>query len=235
MIVWATDAHIFDDRHADLLAEFYEYVDKTKPATLILSEWADPWQAKWEDILVTVPWSFLQHVVAQRCDEGLQTVYIKGNHDWTIKQRHLPGAVIVNKWLIEYPECTYEFRHGWERDIVWRWPVSNIAFWIADHAPWLMLPIYRMLYGPTPTEVKAAVDEGTTPAQDWTAHVGFIHYLWQVHADKAKRRVILGHTHNLWPFDGLIADGGAFCEDKAWLEIDHADIAVKHLTSAATR
>ena len=64
------------------------------------------------------------------------------------------------------------------------------------------------------------------PIQDWTLHVGTIHTAWRERAAKTKRRLVFGHTHCLWPFDGLIADAGAFYEDKSWFQISRDEIKV---------
>jgi len=228
VIIFATDAHQYDDSDLALLTRFYDYVRVKQPRLFILGgDWGDPWKAPWEQILATQSWAGLQSLAHVRADAGLQTVYLRGNHDHSIRQGYLPGATIVNRFI----DGQYEFVHGWQRDVTWRWPLSLIAFWIADHLPGLMVPIHSRLFGPTPGAEKPNPQIVGRPieladvllyevrAQDWNLHFGLIHTAWREHSNKHKRRVVIGHTHCLWPFDGMIADGGALYEDRSFLEI----------------
>ncbi len=245
--VFCTDAHIYDDSLFHPTSRFYQTVKDAR--VLILSEWWDPWKAPWAQIQATESWAAFQQFTHERADRGLQTIYIPGNHDTPFRKEWAPYATVTNKWVEEYPDCIYEFHHGWERDFIWgglgKIPgIAPLAFWIADHLPSLMVPIHTRLFGPTPGTEKpseavmdfmarhyllspAAISAGVDVLnQDWNLHVGTIHTLWREYAVKTGRRVILGHSHCLWDFDGLIADGGAFYEDKAYLAIDGEKIEI---------
>jgi hypothetical protein len=231
-LAFMSDAHVYDDSLLSLMTAFYDRMREERPRVLILTETWDPWKAPWAQIQATQTWAGFQALTHERADAGLTTVYIPGNHDTPFKKEWAPYAIVTNKWIESYPDCIYEFRHGWERDASWKWPLSAIAFWIADHCPSLMVPIHRALFGPTPAETKpnptikgreitlTDVLQYEAMEQNWNLHVGIIHTLWREYAAKQGRRIILGHSHCLWDFDGLIADGGAYYEDRAWLAID---------------
>jgi len=226
VIIFATDPHIKDDSRLDFIRCWCRYVTGARPDTLILGgDFYDPWQAPWRDILALQAWAEVQTMIRNRDDAGLPTYYIRGNHDHDCPQ--IDGAEMVNKVIID----GWEFRHGWERDPVWKYAgISRIAFWIADHCPSLMLPIYKALY-PTPAASLQVVSKSSFDAlevaEQWTLHTGGIHLLWRQHADSVGRRVCIGHTHCLW-IDPLVCDGGSLSYGQ-WLEIDGEKVSVKTL------
>jgi UDP-2,3-diacylglucosamine pyrophosphatase LpxH len=60
-IITASDFHICDDSNFNKIYEFYRIIKSSKPDKLILlGDIADPWKAKWEEILETKSWKLLK-------------------------------------------------------------------------------------------------------------------------------------------------------------------------------
>ncbi len=210
MIICASDLHLYCEN--PFVREWTRYVMGQKPALLVLNgDIADPWKSSWATILGLQSWADIQTLVRNRDDAGYPTVYIKGNHDYGIKQEYLEGAEILNRFEIG----DFEFRHGWERDGVWL-TINKPAFWIADHFPSLAVRIHKLLYGELPTGANPI--DALELYEAWNLHVGMIHTLWREYADRNHKKVVIGHSHCQWT-DPLLIDCGALYMGQ-WVTID---------------
>ena len=210
MIIVASDLHLYCEN--PFVREWTRYVTGQNPALLVLNgDIADPWKSSWETILGLQSWADIQTLVRNRDDAGYPTVYIRGNHDYGIKQEYLEGAEILNRFEIG----DFEFRHGYEMDAIWT-VIQKPAFFIADKFPWLALRIHRLLYGEMPLAKSpiAALDI----YESWNLHVGAIHTLWREYADRNHKKLVIGHTHTQWN-DPLLTDCGALYMGQ-WVTID---------------
>jgi len=214
VIIVGSDLHLYCEN--PFVREWCRYVMGQNPALLVLNgDIADPWKVPWSTILGLQSWADIQTLVRNRDDAGYPTVYIRGNHDYGIKQEYLEGAEILNRFEIG----DFEFRHGWERDAIWTL-INKPAFWIADHFPALAIRIHKMLYGEMNPKPAVSID-ALDVYESWNLHVGAIHTLWREYADRNKKKLIIGHSHCQWN-DPLLTDCGALYMGQ-WVEMgEHA-------------
>jgi predicted phosphodiesterase len=249
-IISASDFHIEDDSHLDAVLEFYNMVMEEKPNLLVLNgDIGDPWKAKWHDILQTESWVYLRRLTRIRSFEGLKNVCINRNHDYNMKQEHLPFAELKGSYRVG----NFMFLHGWEFDITWRglgkiWGVAPIAFWLSMNMPKLMIPIYKLLYGnKTPAKEKEEAitiagggislieaggvsmlrwghpEDGLEKLDEWNKHIGIMHGRAMNYAVKNNVVLIMGHTHCPTNYNYKIFDDGDMVDSFSYVYIETND------------
>lgn len=246
-IINVSDFHTWNDNHLDSMIEFCNIVYVEKPDLLVLNgDIGDPWKDSWGNITKTKSWITLNRLCADRFVDGLRTVYIEGNHDNNIKKEYLHYVNIKRS----HKEGNYLFMHGWEFDISWRglgkiWGIASIAFWISIHAPWLMVPLYRLLYGKsTPSKEKEKAMrtvlelnpfesfeiDGIEGLNEWSYHIGVMHLRAMDYAIKNNVTLVMGHTHYPTNFNNIVFDSGDMEDSFSYVYIDGEDIEVRYLS-----
>lgn len=256
-IIGASDFHTWNDDHLDSMIEFCDVVYTEKPDLLVLDgDIGDPWKDSWQNITKTKSWKALNRLCADRFVLGLRTVYIKRNHDSNASKEHLPYAEFKGN----HREGEYLFMHGWEFDVSWRglgkiWGIAPIAFWISIHASWLMLPVYRLLYGKsTPAKMKEKAiehaiagvtqteangvgmvrwghpEDGLEKLNDWSYHVGVMHMRAMEYAIKKNVVIIMGHTHYPTNYNDQVYDCGDMIDSFSYVYIDGDEVEIRYLS-----
>jgi hypothetical protein len=210
------DLHLWTDEQERNLLELIQEVERVNPDILVMDEVLDLWRRRLRDFPNLCVYQKLRGLVCRRHEAGKSTVYVKGNHDWSVKAEYMPYALLTNFYAVKVGRYNYHFYHGWEWDIAWGgWSgilfsgIHPIAFFIAKHFPQLMVPIYNCLFGrQSPGQTVPAQSAQDEMWNDWNLHVGIIHLRARQYAAKNRVRVLLGHTHCPTEFDGLIADHG---------------------------
>lgn len=243
---------VFSDSHISNTSNNLEPITKlcnkiiyNKPDLVVMNgDIFDPWKTKWEDIKKLAQYDTLEKMCLSRTKAGLPTVYIKGNHDWQIPQVILPATIKTAKYEASDCECKYIFIHGWTFDVIWQTPlVHDIAFLIADKAPWLMIPLYNALFRRSLPSVKKAMVSGKMrlveqqndqcaldeAMNDWNLHYATIQLRAAKYAHSKKARVITGHSHAPAAFNGLIADSGDLLDSNTYLDIIDNVVTLKKL------
>lgn len=206
-----SDLHIDgSDVRMDDVAELCRVIKALNPGLLIfLGDLGDRWKSLWPMILSSWSWSHIHQLVRDRDAAGLETVWVCDNHDHDAKPCYLSGATLCRSC----EDDRYIYRHGWELD--WSWGgigklpgIAPIAFFMADHLPGLMIPLYNLLFGRRHKTPGQTQPKRLEFSQAWSEHVGLIHLRAQSHAKKKGKGVIIGHTHCPRSFDGLMADCG---------------------------
>lgn len=215
------DSHIHDDSRLDVMNELYGIIRAERPNVLVLNgDIGDPYKAKWEDIIATKTWQGLASLVQQRAAIGYKDYYIHYNHDSNAKSSYLPRITLCNR----YQTGNIVVMHGYEFDGYWD-IVHPFAFWMAQHHPKLMIPVYNLLFrGKTPSRLK----HGTTQ-EDWNWKVETVHSRARSYAKNHNARLIIGHTHCPWVFDGFIANQGDMEDSFSYVTFNENAITLKTL------
>lgn len=225
-----SDLHIFDDSRFQKLTFLFEAVAEDDPDLLVLNgDIGDPWQASWRQILTTLSWGRLSALVERRQQQRKISIYLCDNHDHDAKARYLPSATLVRSYHAEIAGAEYLFRHGWEYSISWAGifglpGISPAAFWISKHAPWLMVPIYNLLFKrktPGTKKAQGKIDE-------WTLEIESVNALARKEAHKQQEMVIFGHTH--YPLvEKWIANDGDGTNDFSRIHISPSGVELRYL------
>jgi len=246
------DALTFSDTHDNGTTAYSQekailigYVRHELPDLLVMNgDIFDPWKAPWNTLKRSIFHDMVEDMIAERVRKCLYTIWIDRNHDYRPPKDFFsfgePYFHICKDYTATIQGKVYKWEHGWEYDITWGglWKIPGIypiAFFIAKHAPWLMVPLYNFLFRRnSPGVQRNYIDEMISEEQDlerinarlgylpefidsgieeWTWHYAIIHdrVRAQVHKDKIIRHI--GHTHYPWDFDGLMCDSGAGLED----------------------
>ena len=220
----SSDWHLWCDDRLDLVKEFCGVVRERKPEVLVFDgDLADEWKGNpgmnpWHVLVTTQSWTEVRRLTQQRANEGLFTVWVRGNHDSAAKDGYLPGVEICDRFMM----APFEFRHGWEFDIVWGGlggipGVQPLAWWLAENHPELALNIWQWLHSKTGADsprqqmkgmLEAEEREEVTLLDEWTLHVGLIHTRAMQYAMANKVRLVMGHTHNPMSYGDVLYDCG---------------------------
>lgn len=249
-----SSAMSFGDVHEDgsdsdmnIKLKLISFIAREKPPLLVIAgDNLDRWKASWDDLEKTIFCQELKNLIRERTNKCMMTVTIAKNHDHGIPKRIFKDVANsywyyeANNLIATVGKHTYKWMHGWEYDIAWG-GIGNvpgiypIAFWIAEHAPWLMIPLYRRLFGQNSSPgVGRAVIESDIPflaetslsteafeadLEQWNWHVAMIHDRARADVKKDGIYRILQHTHYPWAFDGMICDGGGFLWDHTFVHV----------------
>lgn len=240
-IISTSDWHIFNDSRYDKICQLCDLIDRERPDLLVLNgDIGDPWKTPWVEIIKTNSWMRLQKTCLVRSRLALETIYINRNHDYNAKPAYLPWAKLCG----EYREGGYLFMHGWEFDVSWGGifglpGIAPVAFWLSRKTPWLMIPIYNLLFrrrGKTPNQRKqrsAGVTtlptvENIALRDEWTWQIGTIHLQAMKRAKKEGLDITIGHTHCPKPYDGLMVDDGDMTDSFTYVDIQDT-VSLKQL------
>ena len=227
-MVAASDFHIYDDSKLDIIRKFVQRVDALKPDILVyLGDVGDPWEETWDVIRETQSWKELGELNRRRRGQGLTNIWVKRNHDYSARRKYLAGA-----WMKpEYRADGFFFKHGWEFDWIWNgfdciWNmplfpgISPVAYWLSTKFPRLSIRLWSCLRAlpcfnkGTPYQQKAR-----GARDDWNRRVGLIHLRAMDYAQRAKVRLVIGHTHCPMVYDDLLADDGDMVDSFSFLYI----------------
>lgn len=220
-ILKASDFHISDDLSLPSVLTFRSLVETSKPEILILEELFDPWKDGWDKILSTKSHQVIQLMAKHRLQDGQETIYLKGNHDWSAKSDYLHYTELCTRYQVG----DILFLHGWEFAFDWQ-IISPFAFWIAKHHPDWAIHIYHLLYGHTKTP--GSLKHHQT-RDDWNRKIGLIHLKAMDYAIKNGVRLVVGHTHCPTPFNGIFADSGDMIDSFSYIWIHQNKIELKYL------
>jgi UDP-2,3-diacylglucosamine pyrophosphatase LpxH len=222
-----SDTHIWNDTHQAQITAMCEYIEAQKPPLLVLvGDIGDPWQSSWQDILKTKSWDRLSKLCDARKKVGLETVYVRGNHDQNATTEHLNGVKVA--WNHKQGTCL--FTHGSEWDPIWGGSVGQFLYWLATR-----MPRVAKLVG----KIYSIIPKGSTPGRlkregykdDWTEAAEKLHVKAQEYARRKHLFVVLGHTHCPWANE-LIADAGDWEDSFSAVEIaDDGTATLKHLVN----
>ena len=221
-ILSASDFHYHDDSRISTALNFRSLVETLKPDILVIGEVFDPWKSPWAKILQTETHRIMEDMCKRRWLDRKETIYIRGNHDWSAKPDYLHYTELVTRYYYE----DILFMHSWEFYIDW-FLIHPFAFWIADHKPEWMCPIYNCLYGrrKSPRELK----KHDTRA-DWTKQIGWAHLKVQDYAIKHRVRMVVQHSHCPTPFNGIFADDGDWFDSFSYILVGkQGKIELKYL------
>jgi hypothetical protein len=229
-IVSVSDFHIHDDSKLVMIRKFVQEMNDLKPDILVyLGDVGDPWEETWDVIKGTQSWKELGELNRSRWGKGLPNIWVNRNHDYSARRRYLPGARMKS----EYRADGFFFKHGWEFDWIWNgfdfiWNlplfpgISSVAYWLSSRFPRLSIWIWSRLRAlpwfkketPYQTKARGAGDE-------WTRHVGLLHFRAMDYAKRTKVKLVIGHTHYPMIYGELLADDGDMTDSFSYLYIQN--------------
>lgn len=244
-----SDSHISNGANLEQLTKLCNKIRYNSPDLVVLNgDIFDPWCAKWDQIVKLPTYEVISGMVKSRSAKGLPTIYIKGNHDWLIPKYILPETTKVGQYKTTIANHKYIFVHGHTFDIVWGGIgtfgfVHDIAFFIADKMPWLMIPLYNCLFRSKLPSVKKAkasgsvklieekCDEGALDdaMASWNLHYATIQLRASQYAHNKKSRVVISHTHSPASFNGLMVDTGDMLDSYTYVDIVDNTVCLKSL------
>jgi len=228
-IVSVSDFHIHDDSRLEKIERFTREMDVLRPEVIVfLGDIGDPWEATWDKIRDTQSWKLLGEMGLRRSGQGLDTVWINRNHDYSAKRDYLSGT---RKSSRPRRVDGFLFMHGWEFDwiwngfdIIWNIPllpgISRVAYWLSSTFPnlsimlWACLRVLPCFNKETPSQQKAR-----GARDDWNRHVGLVHLRAMDYAKRKKVKLVIGHTHCPMVYEDLLADDGDMSDSFSFLYI----------------
>lgn len=245
-----SDSHISkDSSNLEQITKLGNKIIYNKPDLVVMNgDIFDPWVSKWDEIVKLPAYIELDGMCKNRAARGLPTIYVKGNHDWQIPSFVLPEAIKVGQYKTTIADHPYIFIHSHQFDLVWGGIGSfgfahDIAFFIADKMPWLMIPLYNALFRQKIPSVKKALATGVTRLIEekcdegalneamisWNLHFATIQLRASKYAHDKKSRVSIGHTHSPASFNGLMVDDGDMMDSFTYVEIADNVVSLKKL------
>jgi predicted MPP superfamily phosphohydrolase len=92
-IVSVSDFHIHDDSRLQKIEGFTREMDVLRPDIIVfLGDIGDPWETTWDKIRNIQSWKVLGELGLRRREQGLNTVWINRNHDYSAKRGYLSGV-----------------------------------------------------------------------------------------------------------------------------------------------
>lgn len=230
-VVSVSDLHIHNDDRVRAMRTLCSTIRELAPDALVLNgDIADPFITPWEQILGTESWRLLWSLVWYLIRDGAIVYWVNRNHDYTGKEDYLPGAITVDRVVLD----NIEYRHGYEFDMTWGgvslWPgVSRVVFWLADHFPGLCIKFWNVFRKRGSPAKRKWEGYDQTPWGDWHWQVGWIHLQAMNYAVKQRCKLVIGHTHCPGIYGGILADDGDMVDSFSYLIVQDGEFSINHL------
>jgi len=219
-IISFSDVHLgYERTNYPSFNEFIDYIASRNDMDKIImvGDIFDLWRYNYHDAMKEKVYSDtfykLQSTIDELADVGIETVYIKGNHDYAVES--IVGADLDVKYAHSYNIDGNMYQHGWTFDFVQTFTMfgnlitPSVYGFITE---WFPAIYQRMCRKPSeiPTEEERAnsswIESIYEKASEFTTKVG-------------ATRIVMGHTHNPM-IRGNIVDCGDWIDSVSWCEID---------------